>query len=117
MATSTNPFQDFLSGSGDWYKMLLEEMPMEQYYSAPTGQAFGRQSPRQQRYFQNAYQDIFRDYLGATGAQMRAGQAPTSFRDYMKSDPWTKRYSSLPRADRGVLGLAANPRTRFLYNF
>ena len=51
MATQNNPFQDFLSGSGNWYQLLLSEMPMEQYYSSPTGTAFGGRSRRRLRYF------------------------------------------------------------------
>jgi hypothetical protein len=79
--------------------------------------AFGQGSPRRRRYFSNAYQDIFQDYLGAAGTSLRGGQEPTTFMDFMKTDPWTKRYSSFPQAARGATGLAANPRTRFLYNF
>jgi hypothetical protein len=37
--------------------------------------------------------------------------------DYLETDPWTKRYSSLPQSARGVTGMGSNPRTRFLFNF
>ena len=64
MATTNNPFQDFLSGSGNWYQLLLSEMPLEQYYSSPAGMDFGGRSPRRQRYFDHSYQDIYQDYMG-----------------------------------------------------
>ena len=109
-----NPYGDLTSS---WWSQVLEQYEPAQYYSSPTGMAFGQGSQRRQRYFGNAYQDIFQDYLGQAGTQMRAGQAPTSFMDYLETDPWTARYSRLPQATRGVTGLASNPRTRFLYNF
>jgi len=112
-----NPYGDL---TADWWTRVLEQYEPAQYYSSPTGMAFGQGaqgSPRKSRYVSDAYQDVYQDYLGATGTAMRAGQAPTSFMDFLKTDPWTKRYSSLPQAARGVTGTAANPRTRFLYNF
>ena len=63
MATQNNPFYDFLSGSGNWYQTLLSEMPYDQYYSDPTGTTFGARSPRQQRYFDQSYQDIYQDII------------------------------------------------------
>jgi hypothetical protein len=79
--------------------------------------AFGQQSPSRQRYFRNAYQDVLKDYYGQAGTSMRAGQDPTSFMDYLETNPWTARYSQLPQTARGVTGMAANPRTRFLFNY
>ena len=101
----------------EFWKQVLGQYEPRQYYSSPTGMAFGRGSPRRRRYFSNAYEDIFKDYLGAEGAALRGGQPAPTFQDFHETDPWTKRYSSLPQATRGVTGMAANPRTRFLYNF
>ena len=117
MATTNNPFQDFLSGSGNWYQLLLSEMPLEQYYSSPAGASFGGRSPRRQRYVDQSYQDIYQDYMGETGRSLREGTAPATFMQFLETDPWTKRYTSLPQSARGRTGLATNPRTRFLYNF
>lgn len=118
MATSTNPFEDYLSGQGTWNEMLLSAMPQEQYYGAAAGREFGARSPRRKRYFQDAYGDIMRDWIGARGQAMGEGRDPISFESFLSTkDPWTKRYSALPQAARGVTGMAANPRTRFLYNF
>ena len=101
----------------NWWSEVLKDWEPAQYYSSPTGRAFGARSPSRRRYFSNAYQDVFNEYLGAAGTAMRAGQAPTSFMDFLETNPWTARYSALPQTARGVTGLAANPRTRFLYNF
>ena len=103
--------------ASQWWSDVLGQYEPAQYYSSPTGMAFGQGSPRRRRYFSNAYEDIFKEYLGSAGTAMRGGQEPTSFMQFLETDPWTKRYSSLPQAARGVTGQAANPRTRFLYNF
>lgn len=118
-------WSDFLSkgqgGPDNWWDIwgaVLQQDEQAQYYSAPVGQQFAQQSPSRGRYFQNAYQDIYSDYLGNIGTSMRQGQTPQTFMDYMKTnDPWTSRYSALPQTARGTTGMYTNPRTRFLYNF
>ena len=127
MATTNNPFQDFLSGSGNWYQLLLSEMPMEQYYSSPTGQAFyqsdindpfSRRSPRKKRFFDQSYQNIYQDYMGETGRALREGRSPKSFMQFMsQNNPWADQYTALPQSARGRTGRAFDPKTRFLYNF
>ena len=107
-------FQDY---SPDWWQEVLKGFEPAQYYSAPKGVAFGSRSPRRQRYFQDSYQDVLQNYYQQAGSKMRQGQAPASFMDYLETDPWTARYSALPQTARGVTGMAANPRTRFLFNF
>ena len=111
MATT---FQDF---TPDWWQEVLAGYEPAQYYSSPTGVQFGKQSPRRRRYFQDAYQNVLQDYYQQAGTAMRQGQSPTSFMDYLETDPWTERYTSLPQAARGMTGTAANPRTRFLFNY
>ena len=107
-------FQDY---TPDWWQEVLAGYEPAQYYSSPRGMQFGARSPRQRRYFQDSYQDVLKDYFQESGSAMRQGRAPASFMDYLETDPWTKRYSSLPQAARGVTGMAASPRTRFLFNF
>ena len=109
--------ESFLDFSPNWWGQVLGEFEPAQYYSSPAGMGFGKQSPRRQRYFQNSYQDTLKDYYGKAGTAMRQGQAPTSFMDYLETNPWTARYSSLPQAARGATGMASNPRTRFLFNY
>ena len=130
-------------GSGlNWWDALREDLEM-QYYSSPMASSFyspdissGRGGPAQtgvlpggiadpstsaridpsrQRFFEQGYQDIYRDFLANQGASMRQGQAPMSFDAFLDTDPWTKRYSSLPQIQRGTSGMYTNPRTRFLY--
>ena len=107
-------FQDY---SPDWWQEVLRGFEPAQYYSSPAGMQFGSRSPRRQRYFQDSYQDTLKDYYQQAGTAMRQGQAPASFMDYLETNPWTARYSSLPQTARGVTGMAANPRTRFLFNY
>ena len=124
---SSSPFGDYLNGAGrnlagNWWDIVLQQMPQAEYYSSPAGLEFAGQSPRNKRYFQQAYQDVYSDYLGNIGTSMRSGRDPQTFDDFMSTDPignnpWTSRYASLPQAQRGVSGVYSNPRTRFLYNF
>ena len=122
MANEFSSFSDFLSngqsGLDNWWDIVLQQMAQAQYYSSPVGQQFAQQSPSRGRYFQQAYQDVYSDYLGNIGTSMREGQAPQTFMQYMDTnDPWTSRYSALPQTARGTTGMYTNPRTRFLYNF
>lgn len=114
-------FQDY---SPDWWQEVLRGFEPAQYYSSPAGIGFGSRSPRRQRYFQDSYQDTLKDYYQQAGTSMRQGQSPMSFMQFLdpradenRMNPWTARYSSLPQAARGVTGMAANPRTRFLFNY
>ena len=109
--------ETFLDFNPKWWGQVLGQFEPAQYYSSPTGRAFAGRSPRKQRYFQNAYQDVLQDYYGTAGTAMREGREPTSFMDYLETNPWTKRYSSLPQTARGATGTTANPRTRFLFNY
>lgn len=109
-----NGFTDFLANS-DWGSMLLSYLPQAAYYSSPAGSQFGEASPRRGRYVQQAYGDIYSDYLGAMGTSLRGGQEPTSFLQFLETDPWTKRYGQLPQYERGVTKTYSDPRTRFIF--
>ena len=100
-----------------WWQNVLAEFEPAQYYSSPTGMSFAGQSPSRGRYFRNAYEDVMKDWYGTAGTQQRKGEEPISFMDYLETNPWTARYSSLPQTARGATGMATNPRTRFLYNY
>ena len=110
-------FQDWSSGTGPLEDILLEGWPEATYRSSPRGVEFGQRSPAQQRFFQNAYQNVYSDYIGEMGRALRTGATPSTFDQYLETNPWTKRYSALPQAARGTTGMYASPRTRFLYNF
>jgi len=127
MPNGENPFSDYLSTQlgGNIWSMLgptaVEQDPMIAYYSSPAGQAFtqtpasGAYSPRRGRYRQQAFQDVYSDYLGELGTAMRAGQPGGTFTQFLETDPWTRRYAQLPQYERGVTGAYSNPRTRFIY--
>lgn len=116
MANGDNPFADYLDGGSSWGSLLLEQLPQAAYFSSPTGQSFGAGSPSKQRYFQQNYQDVFNQYMGALGQQIRGGQNPNlSFQSFLEQDPWTSRYSQLPQAARGVNTGMNDPRTRYIY--
>ena len=100
-----------------WWQNVLAEFEPAQYYSAPQGMNFAARSPSRGRYFKNSYEDVMKDWYGTAGTAMRKGEEPISFMDYLDTDPWTARYSSLPQTARGATGMATNPRTRFLYNY
>ena len=113
--TGATSFQDW---TPEWWgRMTLAEFEPAQYYSAGRGQQFGRQSPGRQRYFENAYQDILKDFYGASGQAVKQGREPMDFMDFLDTDPWTARYSRLPQTARGTTGMMSSPRTRFLYNY
>jgi hypothetical protein len=109
--------ETFLDFTPAWWRQVIREYEPAQYYSSPKGREFAGRSPRRKRYFENAYQDVLKDYYGEAGASMRKGEEPIDFMDYLETNPWTARYSSLPQASRGVTGMAANPRTRYLFNY
>lgn len=121
MALTTNPFENFLQGdqwgslSPSLGDMLLPQMPQAQYLSSRKAQTFAKQSPRKSRYMQNAYNDIYSDYLGNIGTALRGGQAPKTFDQFLDTDPFTKRYSQLPQFERGVTKTMTNPKTRFIF--
>ena len=111
-------FRDFAPGF--WAQMgqdVLADYEPAQYYSAPAGLQFGARSPRRRRYFQDAYQNILKDFYQQEGTALREGRAPMGFMDYLETDPWTRRYAQLPQTVRGTTGMATSPRTRFLFNY
>ena len=108
----TNPFAN-----------ILEEMPSAAYYSSPAGQSFAQQSPKQRSYFENQFQNIYNQYLGALGSQIRGGGVPNlMFQDYLETanpytgtDLFTSRYQGMTPIQRGDHSSYMAPRTRFMY--
>jgi len=101
----------------DWWRQVVEEFEPAQYYSSPAGLGFAGRSPRRRRFFEDSYQDVTQDYYQAAGTAMRQGEAPATFQEFLETNPWTARYGRLPQAARGMTGTAADPRTRFLFNY
>ena len=119
MALNNNSFSNFLSGdqwgslSPSVGQMVLTQMPQAQYmdYAQRTFGDRGRKS----RFAQQAYGDVYNQYLGEIGRSLREGQTPATFKDFLDTDPFTKRYSQLPQFERGVTKTMTNPRTRFIF--
>ena len=113
---NNNPYSSFLNNGSSWGSLLLQQMPEATYFSSPTGMGFGAASPRQQRSYQQGFGDIYNQYLGALGTDLRqGGTGNVTFDQFLQTDPWTARYAQLPQAMRGANTGMYNPRTRFLY--
>tara|TARA_R110002020_G_scaffold467469_1_gene691035 strand:- start:1173 stop:1628 length:456 start_codon:yes stop_codon:yes gene_type:complete len=111
--TQSNPFSDWTAGS-------MQHDPQMAYYSSATGGDFGKQSPAQRRFFETSFDQIYNSYLGEMGKQIRAAQGkevaqPLQFEDYLKSDPFTERYSGLTPSERGEYLGRYSPSTRRIY--
>ena len=119
MALNNNSFSNFLSGdqwgslSPSVGQMVLTQMPQAQYmdYAQRTFGDRGRKS----RFAQQAYGDVYNQYLGEIGRSLREGQTPATCKDFLDTDPLTKRYSQMPQLELGVTKTMTNPRTRFIF--
>ena len=97
-----NPFMDF-----------LEYEPLAAYYADPR---VSSGSQGQQRYYQNQFQDVYNEFLGELGSQIKAGQAPTMrWADYLDTVPFTERYARLSPEQAGRSRRRYSPSTRQIY--
>jgi hypothetical protein len=100
-----NPFIDY-----------LEFEPRAAYYSSPASRQFTQGGEGQRRYFQNQFQDVYNEFLGALGSQIRSGQAPTMrWADYLDTVPFTERYAGLSPEQAGRSRRRYSPSTRQIY--
>ena len=111
--STANPFSDWTAGS-------MQHDPQMAYYSSIVGGEFGKQSPAQRRFFETSFDQIYNSYLGEMGKQIRANQGktpdqPLQFEDYLRSDPFTERYSRLTPSERGEYLGRYSPSTRRIY--
>ena len=107
-----NPFNQY---TGD----MLEYTPELAYFSSPAGKTFAK-APARKQYFQRSFGDIYNQYLGELGSQIRGGGAPTmKFADFLENDPFTKQYGSMTPEMRGQYGSQGTrtsaPSKRFIY--
>ena len=84
-----NPFVDYTGGTpASSVRDMLEYKPSLAYYSSPTAQKFTRKgtAPARQQFFQRSFGDIYNEYLGKLGTQIRdTGAPPTKrFEDFLK---------------------------------
>jgi len=115
---------------------FLETQPAAAYYSSPGGMAFmagmspaayqaipmdarATQAPASQarrRVYDNQFQNVYNDYLGALGTQIQQGAAPTlRFADYLERNPFTERYAALTPQQAGRSVSRFSPSMRQIY--
>lgn len=92
---------------------LLGQLPEAAYFSF---QDQGGQSPRQQRYFQGQFSNVFNQFLGGLGRQLGQGQnVPTgTFEDFLGDYNFGQQFSQLPPSVRGATTSRFAPPARFL---
>ena len=99
---------------GSWFQLpsfldpqeMLSAMPEASHFSFQD--QFG-QAPTQRRFFQGQFQNIFNQFLGGLGKQIRQGEAPTNtFEDFMGN------YNFGQQSVRGATTSRFAPSARFL---
>jgi hypothetical protein len=108
----------FGSGTSPWSDWLEEDKAGQRAAYFSFGPQFG-QAPSQRRYYENSFDRIQNEYLGALGQQARSGEAPSlRFGDFLEDFPFTQRYLSQPPSQRGGnFSSRYTPRTRFIRPF
>ena len=115
MANGNNKTPNYLS-SDNAFGDFLEYKPEAAYYSSPKGTAFGGGSPAAQQFYERSFGDIYNQYLGKLGSQIRSGEAPTlKWTEYLEQDPFTDRYTALPPSQRCSYTGAYSPTTRRIF--
>ena len=114
-STTDNAFSDWTVGE-------LDSPGAERaaYYSSFAGKGFGEGSPAKRRFFESGFDQIYSDYLGKLGQQIRGSKEgistePLKWTDYLRDDPFTERYSNLTPSERGESTARYNPRARHIY--
>jgi len=103
-------------GSDNSFADFLTDYPQAAYYSSPRGTAFSGQSANTQKYYQNQFQNVYNEFLGALAQQGRGGQDLTlRFADYLETTPFTERYAALPPQMAGRTTRQFGPGTRQIY--
>jgi len=93
-------------------QFLLREEPETEYFSFQN--QFG-QAPTQKRFFQGQFQNIFNQFLGGLGQQIKRGEEPTNtFSDFMENYNFGQQFGQLPPSVRGATTSRFAPTSRFL---
>jgi hypothetical protein len=91
---------------------ILGEAPKTTFFSFQN--QFGG-APTQRRHFQDQFQDIFNQFLGTLGQDIRQGQAPTrTFLDFMGDFDFSQQFGQIPPSIRGGTTGRFAPPARFL---
>jgi len=120
MATTTNPMVESYWGSDNPWIDFLDFEPSAAYYSSPSGWtapgAFGKSTPGARRYYQNQFQNVYNEFLGTMGTQVREGGRPTMrFGEFLENIPWAERYAALTPEMAGRTTRRFSPGTRQIY--
>ena len=96
---------------------FLDYMPEVAYYSDPTAMSFIGTDPARRRAYNTQYTNIYNQYLGKLGQQMRQGEAPSlSWSQWVENtSPFTARYAALSPTQRGMGTRQYSPSTRHIY--
>lgn len=101
-----NAFQDFLE--------FDETGQRANFFSRPGT----RGTPTRSRFFENRFSTIQNQFLGALGAQIRGGEAPTlSFENFLNDFNFNREFLAAPPASRGQFPSRFAPRTRTFFSF
>jgi len=101
-----NAFADFLESSPEGFRANL--------FSRPGVTSTATRS----RFFSNQFEDIQNRFLGALGAQIRAGEQPTlTGEQFLNQFDPNRFFLSQPPAFRGQFPSRFNPRTRTFFSF
>lgn len=95
---------------------FLEEEPRAGYFSFQDRFGGPGRSQRQQNYYTNSFTDMYNQYLGRLGQQVRGGQAPTEqWQDYLGGMDFDEYYRrNVPYETRTQGRNAFAPRTRWM---
>jgi hypothetical protein len=115
MPPFTNPFENDVGWGNVWGDFFEEPygQPGAGYFSAlPQSQ-----TPVQQRFYQNRYPDVYNQFLGEAGGQIRAGQLPTlRFGNFAQNFPYQQSFATTPPLLRGGPSLSRfAPRARSFF--
>lgn len=109
------------NSSSPFLSDLLEDFPAATYYSfqnrAGRPGSIPGGSAMEQQAFRNQYSDVFNQYQGAVGSQIRGGGMPTlRFGQFLEDYPFAERLGATPPSIRGLGGTTRfTPQTQFLF--
>ena len=94
---------------------FLEENPNVSFQAALQGLD---QPANQRRFYQNQFSNIYNEFLGNIGGQIKQGKTPSAtFNEFLGEFPFSERFAATPPQQRGDFPSNVAPRTRYLYGF
>ena len=109
---------------GDFYDIMMEAEPQTAFMGALSRtpySSFNTTAPQQQRYqdyWQNQYSNIYNQYLGKRGQEMKSRTDPakwTTFSQFLEQQaPYAAQYAALTPQQKGTSTRRFSPSTRFI---